>query len=458
MSQTTTDPADPAGAWPPSPTSPTPAVTAAPRNLSRDLFFIAYAAFITTLAQDKVLGLFPIRLWLKDHLHCDRTQVATFAFISGFAWYIKPVFGLIADAFPIFGTRRRWYMIGASLLAAVAWIVMSLGQAQYNTFLAGAVLLGVMMVFGSTIMGAMLVEAGQKYGATGRVSAVREFVQDGCYIITGPISGWLALQAFGVTAGIGATLLVSLAVAAFFFLKEKPLAQRNASVWQEAGQQLRLVFASKTLWAAAGLIVLYFFTPGFSTPLLYRQTDMLHFSPVFLGTLTTVSGIGQILGALTYGVVCRRFQLKPLLNLGIVLTAASSLLYLSYHPTHTIAMGIEFVAGYLAVFGALPLYDLATRGTPLGGEGMGYALMMSARNVALFGADVVGSKILDTFKHFPWNDLVLLNAGTTLICLIVIPFLPKALMKIREGHGQNLGDPEATGEQVSGPEPGPHAP
>jgi hypothetical protein len=35
--------------------------------------------------------------------------------------------------------------------------------------------------------------------------------------------------------------------------------------------------------------------------------------------------------------------------------------------------------------------DLAARATPKGREGLGYSLMLSVRNVALFGADVVGS-------------------------------------------------------------------
>lgn len=270
--------------------SPTTAAASIPEgapkgSLSRNLFFIGYAAFITTMAQGQVLGSLPIRLWLKNDLHCSRTQVAEFLFWVGLAWYIKPLFGLISDAFPLFGTRRRWYMIFSSLLAAAAWILISVERAHYNTFLGAGILLGMMMVVASTIMGALLVEAGQRYSATGRVSAVREFVQDTCSIIVGPISGWLAEHTFGITAGIGATLLVTLAVATFLLLKEKPVARRNTTVWQDAGRQLKIVFRSSTLWAAAGLIVLYFFSPGFQTPLLYRQTDLLHFGDVFLGTL-----------------------------------------------------------------------------------------------------------------------------------------------------------------------------
>ena len=438
--------------WPPAPTSRLePATPPVPRDLRRDLIFIAYAVFITTLAQDKVLGNLPIKFWLKNDLGVTKTQLASFWFWAGLAWYVKPLFGLIIDSFPLFGTRRRWWMIGSSILAAGAWGLVSLGRHQYSTMLWGEILLGVLMVVASTIMGALLVEAGQRNGATGRVSSVREFVSGACALIAGPVGGWLATRAFGLTAGIGAGLLISLAAVAFFLLPEKPVAKRNERVWVEAGQQLKLVFASKTLWSAAGLLVLFFFSPGFSTPLFYRQTNLLHFSPNFLGTgLTLASSIAAMVGAATYGLICRRFNLRFMLYVGIVLNTVGGLLYYGYHPTHFVAIYIEIASGFLGTLGVLPLYDLATRATPRGGEAMGYALMMAARNVALFGADVVGSWLQDSL-HMPWNVLVVLNAGTTALCLIVIPFLPGLLMKHREGEDMN--DPNVTGEQISGPEP-----
>ncbi len=140
---------------------------------------------------------------------------------------------------------------------------------------------------------------------------------------------------------------------------------------------------------------------------------------------------------------------------GIICYGGAALLYLSYHPDHNGAIGIEIVAQFLQGLGVLPLFDLATRATPRGGEGMGYALMMSARNIAVFGADWVGSKLLQSY-HLQWNTLVWLNAATTLVCLLLVPFLPTVLMRNREG--QDLGDARVTGEQISAVEPGPHAP
>ncbi|MBV9123979.1 MAG: hypothetical protein JO112_11525, partial [Planctomycetes bacterium] len=90
------------------------------KYLRRDLIFIAYAALITTLSQTQVLGDLPIRKQLMN-FGADETAVSLFIFWSGLAWYLKPAFGLVIDAFPLLGTRRRWYMISAAALAALSW-------------------------------------------------------------------------------------------------------------------------------------------------------------------------------------------------------------------------------------------------------------------------------------------------------------------------------------------------
>jgi predicted MFS family arabinose efflux permease len=403
------------------------------QSIRREVIFIGYAAFITTLAQGSVLGNLPIRLLLKNHFDFTRTELSEFLFWAGLAWYFKPVVGLAVDAILVLGTRRRWYMIGSAILGGLTWLMV--GVAARNStphhveaFLGTTMLLSGWMVVASTVMGALLVEAGQRYRATGRLSALREAVQNSCLIITGPVGGFLATRSFGLTATIGAGLLFSLAVVAVFGLHERPVATGGGAVWKQAGRQLRVALASRPLWAAMGLLLLFFFSPGLATPLLYRQQNLLHFGDQLIGILTMVDGIFLVVGSLLYGWLCRRFPLRRLLPVGLACAGSATLLYLNYHPSATGAIVIEAVAQFLGAFGALPLYDLATRATPAGGEAMGYALMMSSRNVAVFASDILGSWLLD--HHLPWNALVGLNSGTTLLCLLVVPLLPRALTRV----------------------------
>src|SRR5258708_32515760 len=57
-------------------------------------------------------------------------QLATFTWIITIPWFIKPVYGLLSDFVPIFGTRRRSYFLVMSGVAAPAAGAGSLFPAQ----------------------------------------------------------------------------------------------------------------------------------------------------------------------------------------------------------------------------------------------------------------------------------------------------------------------------------------
>uniref|UniRef100_A0A0A0K7D9 Uncharacterized protein n=1 Tax=Cucumis sativus TaxID=3659 RepID=A0A0A0K7D9_CUCSA len=74
-----------------------------------------------------VLGLakLAVGFYLKDDLHLDPAETAV---ISGFAalpWLIKPLYGFISDSVPLFGYRRRSYLILSGLLGAFSWSFMA---------------------------------------------------------------------------------------------------------------------------------------------------------------------------------------------------------------------------------------------------------------------------------------------------------------------------------------------
>jgi hypothetical protein len=66
----------------------------------------------------------------------------------------------------------------------------------YGSLLLGAMVVNLFMVMASTVTGAFLVEAGQRMGATGRLSALRMFVYNFCTLIQGPLGGFSQRLAF----------------------------------------------------------------------------------------------------------------------------------------------------------------------------------------------------------------------------------------------------------------------
>jgi len=399
-------------------------------TLRQYYIMVGLGAFVTTIAQPGVIGRLPLQLLLKTQLHFTAQTLAAFMVIATFAWNVKPLAGIMSDAFPLFGTRRRHYMLLGAGMAAVCWFLMGAVPRSYVPLLLTAFGANAFMVIASTVMGGLMVEAGQKYGISGRVTSIRQALQSAVSLGNGILGGYLAAAAFGWTVGIATALLLVLAVTTFFVLTERRVAVRDQDVLTNAAHELGTLVGSRTLWTSGIFLALVYISPGFTTPLLFMQTDTLNFSTPYIGVMESIEGAAGLLGALIYGVVCRRFNLRQLLTTAIALNVTVTLLYLRY--SHATAPFIHATVGFAVICSELALMDLAVRSTPPGCESLGFALMMSARNFALGGSDVVGSWLIDS-RHWVFHELVWLNAGTTALILFFIPFLPRAIMSRKDG-------------------------
>src|SRR5207245_530600 len=304
---------------------------------------VGLGAFVTTIAQPGVIGRLPLQLLLKQELHFTAPPLAAFMLIATFAWNVKPVAGILSDAFPLFGTRRRHYMLLGSGLAALCWFLTGVVPRSYWPLLLATFGANTFMVIASTVMGGLMVEAGQKYGISGRITSLRQALQSIVSVGNGVLGGYLAATAFGWTVGI-----------------------------------------------ATGLLV-----------------------------------------ALVYAALCRRYNLRRLLVTAIAANAVFTLAYLAYSGRS--APVIHGLGGLVVICSELALMDLAVRATPHGCESLGFAIMMSARNFAMKGSDVIGSWLLDS-RGWAFADLVWLNAATTALVLVFIPLLPRLLLLGRDGE------------------------
>lgn len=476
---------------------------------------VAAGAFATTFAQQKMLGNLPTSILLKEHFKLNPEQVASFWLWAVFAWNLKPIAGIFTDAFPLFGTRRRHYMMAGAILAAIAWACIGFSSNSYGALLGLSIALNVAMVLASTVMGALMVEAGQAFGTSGRISSLRQFVQSVSGILAPLLGGYLAGRSFGwsTTAAIAAGSLLALAVITFFVLRERPVERVVAGVtpnivrhdyriplplglglivgaaalvalfripdmdniaWPllailvtfgliigliflptsnpvivKAQGQLVQILRSRTLWMAVVMLFLVYTVPGLGTALFYRQKDVLKFTTPYIGWMQMLEGILGVLGAVGYGLFCRKLNLRVLVVGSIGINAVFTLMYLYY--TRSTAPFIHSVGGLIGVLSELALMDLAVRSTPQGCEALGFALMMSVRNFGISLADILGTKMMQDY-HFTFNSLVWINALTTGAVLLFVPFLPRLIMSRKEGEAVGSVQTDAPSEPSAEPE------
>jgi len=409
--------------------APAPASGALP---FRAAAIIAAGLFVTGLGWPGMIARLPLDLFLKNQLHFPPQGVATFWAIGAFAWYVKPLVGLLCDAYPLLGARRRGYLIVGSISSCLLWSAFAIVPPRPLPLLAVMLALNFAIVAVSTSIGGLLVEVGQRHGATGRLSALREGLIGAMSLVTGPLAGWLAARAIGWTAGTGALIWLAFVPLALWAAREPPAARTHRpSVLAGVIAQLRVLRRAPTMWGAAGLLFLAYLAPGFQTPLLYHQQDDLHFTPHDMGRLLLVGATGAIAGSAAYSWLCRRLPLRTLLVGGILLNAGSTLFYLAYASLAS-AVAITLAAAVLGSIAILPIYDLAARATPRGSESFGYALLMSVQSLTTLAiSDPLGATLYGHF-HVTFPSLVWINAASTAAVLLFVPFLPRALLAPRD--------------------------
>jgi MFS-type transporter involved in bile tolerance (Atg22 family) len=284
----------------------------------------------------------------------------------------------------------------------------------------------------STVVGGYLVETAQAVSGSGRLSAIRMFVQQGSYIISGPVAGFLASIAFGWTATACASVIFLLIPATIWFLHEQPSRVNSQQLLVNARKQLGTIGKAGTMWAASGLLALFYIAPGLQTAVFYKQQNELHMNTDAQGILQMVNGIGCVVAAVAYGFLCRRFQLRQLLVACLIMGTLANLGYLFYSSPGN-AQVCETFYGFGYTLAELSLLDLAVRVTPAGSEGLGFALMVSVRNFAVYGTDWIGSEMLDKY-HLAFSTLVFSNAATTLLAVPLVFLLPLCIVSRKDAE------------------------
>src|ERR1022692_2493465 len=130
-------------------------------SLTNAAIVIVVGVVATTLSQTGVLAGLPLRNLLKNELHVTRSASAAFMFWIGAAWYFKPLAGVFTDAFPIFGSRRRTYILVSSLMAVLCWAGLYFTPHRYGDLLWMCLVINVFMVVASTVVGGYMVETAQ---------------------------------------------------------------------------------------------------------------------------------------------------------------------------------------------------------------------------------------------------------------------------------------------------------
>ena len=191
-----------------------------PLDLRRLTTVLAAGFFSTTLAQPEVIEL-PLQGLLKEVLHLSVTQMSLFFSIGALAWYCKPFVGIIADSYPLLGTHRLSYIVLGAVIAAACWLAAGVAPLRYTFLLGIVVMINAGLVIASTAVGGLLVEVSRRYDASDRLVPMRSVVTRACLLVGGPLGGFLATFAFGLSTTICAVVALLVVPIAMIWLHER---------------------------------------------------------------------------------------------------------------------------------------------------------------------------------------------------------------------------------------------
>jgi hypothetical protein len=409
--------------------------------MRRLLLFFASVYVVEGLAQPDGLMAQPLSYYLKTAQGWTPAQIAAFTSLLYVAWIVKPLYGLISDFVPLFGYRRKSYLVLVNIAAVVGFVWTTQLSAPSVLFIALAVA-AYAMAISSTLYGAVLVENGQRLRATDRF-VNQQWLWYNVAAIAAAIAGGqlvqrlLPLQAVHGAAAIAAFTPVVVVAGALLLVPERK-APINIQGMKDSFASLKSSLGRRELWLIAAFLFLYNFSPGLSTPLYFTMTDTLKFSQSYIGILSSISALGWIVGALLYRPLFGDLSLRRLLSVSIGFGALTTAAFLFLSSEASAAI-LYFGAGFAGMLAMVATLTLAADYCPPGAEGFTFAALLSVGNLASTLANNVGALLYTHTFHQNLQPLVVISAAVTAVAFLVVPLLPLSEKMESSPRGRHVG-------------------
>jgi folate/biopterin transporter len=419
-----------------------------------DIWIIALLYFIQGL-----FGISKIAMsfYYKDVLNLSPFKLTIITCITAIPWIIKPLYGFISDSYPLFGYKRKSYLILSSLLGSVSWVIMAnfvslINMGQMNTGIITLIcsVYFVILSFIGLCVSDVLIDAiavSELLEKNNKSSIQTIFWVSsslGC-IVSSYFSGYL-LQNYGISFVFYLSAVIPLITAVISIFIKEPLNYKTQYLHVDTIQLLKIkikkilnTLSQKTILYPLLFLMLLKTMPKIGTTLFYYEVNKLGFQPEFFGKIGLASSISSLLGIVLYNQKLKSTPpctiIKWTCILGAVLGTLPLMLVTHINrligiPDVWFAIADDIVLSIFSQITMMPILLLATRICPPGVEGMLFATITSANNLSNNIGKLLGGILTimmgvtnDNFANLPWL-IVLINLFG-LIPLMFLKFITK---------------------------------
>jgi folate/biopterin transporter len=390
-----------------------------------------------------ILGLarLAISFFLKDELGLSPAEVSALLGVVSIPWMVKPLFGFLSDGLPIFGYRRRPYLVLSGFLGALSWIGLATWvHTGWQATL--AIALGSLSIAVSdVIVDSIVVERarGESVGAAGSLQSICWGSSAVGGLLTAYFSGSL-LENFSTQTVflITATFPMIVAAAAWLISEDAVALKPDWKVVQKQLGQLKTAISQKTIWMPTVFLFVWQATPAAESAFFYFTTNELGFQPEFLGRVRLVTSFAAIAGIWLFQRFLKAVPFRVIFAGSMVISTALGLtsLILVTHANRALgisdqwfSLGDSLILTVMGQIAFMPVLVLAARLCPPGVEATLFALLMSVVNLAGLVSYELGAGLMSWLGVTEHNFeklwiLILITNLTSLLPLPLIGWLP----------------------------------
>ncbi len=390
------------------------------------MLFFAVVYVVEGVGQAKVGVVWqPLNHFLKESLGWTPSQISLSLAALDLPWIIKPIYGLVSDFVPLFGYRRRPYLLLANLAGTTAYVWVAFTDTPAHLVFA-LTLTSFAMAIASTLCGALLVENGQRYRASGDF-VTQQWLWFNVATMTMAFVGGQLIEYLSPRGALHTAALIAAAaplsvVFGALFLVDEERSRIDLGELRRTLQALLHALGSRRLYLIGAFLFLYNFSPGFGTPLYFHLTDRLGLSQAYIGILTAIGSAGWIAGAVVHRRFLEGLSSRALLNLSLAGGVVATLAFLLLRGPGT-AAAVYFLNGLAAMIASIATLTLAADYCPARSEGFVFAALMSLTNLATPMGDNIGAFLYEHTFNRALAPLIIVSAAATALVFLLVPLL-----------------------------------